>query len=74
MDSLESGVPAEKHQIQKFRHRGFQPADGGDIIMMFNEGPEPLNPDQTPMKKLWDNDVEQHITVRKHVDVVGVPV
>lgn len=56
------------HTVQIFRHRGFQPADpAAEIVMMFGEGQEPLNPDGSPMKKLWDHDHEQHTTVSNHV-------
>lgn len=57
-------------RVQKFRHRGWKPNDGGPEQMAFGSDPDPVNTDGTPMKKLWDNDVEQVITVKKHVDVV----
>lgn len=57
------------HMVQTFRHRGFQPDDlTADIVMMFGNDPEPLNPDGSPMKKLWDHDHEQHTTVQNHVE------
>lgn len=63
------GFSREKHEVQNFRHRGFQPADAVQpVIMMFGNDPAPKNPDGTDMLKLWDNDVDQVITVTKHVD------
>ncbi len=61
-------------QVQKFRHRGFKPNDGGPIVMQFENGPEPVNNDGSKMEELWDNDIEQVIFVKKHVDEVVVPV
>lgn len=62
----------EKHQTQKFRQRGFLPAnfnEGGEIVIIYNDEAVPLNPDQSEMRKIWDNDVEQHMVVRPHVEV-----
>lgn len=57
--------------VQIFRHRGFQPADpDSEIVMQFGDDPEPVNPDGSPMKKLWDHEHEQHTIVRNHVDSV----
>jgi hypothetical protein len=59
-----------KHEVQKFRHRGFQPSDANEpVIMKFGDEPAPTNPDGSSMKVLWDNDVEQVITVTKHASV-----
>ena len=67
-------MSTERKMFQTFRHRGFQPADPGqELIEMFGHDPAPLNPDGTPMKKLWDNDHEQHTIVRKHVDAPLAP-
>lgn len=58
--------------VQKFRHRGFQPADeAAERVQIFGNGPAPTNPDGSPMKEIWDNDIEQIIVTRKHVDVPG---
>jgi len=57
-----------KTEVQKFRHRGFQPNDNGPIVMMFGNDPAPKNVDGSEMKELWDNDIEQVIFVKKHVD------
>lgn len=55
--------------VQTFRHRGFQPLEtDSEIIMMFGDGPEPVNTDGTPMKKLWDHDHVQHTTVMNHLE------
>lgn len=61
----------EKHLLQKFRHRGFQPSDpAAEIEMMFGDGPVPQNPDGSEMKKLWDHDHEQHTVIKDHEDPV----
>lgn len=58
-----------KHEVQTFRHRGFQPADlSQPIIMMFGSDPAPTNPDGTVMKKLWDHDHAQTVTVSDHIE------
>ncbi len=59
----------EKHMEQKFRLRGYQPADpAAELVTVFGEAPEPTNPDGSVMKKLWDHDHEQHSIVRDHVE------
>lgn len=68
-------MPRFETETQSFRHRGFQPADPTQPrIMMFGSDPAPVNPDGTPMHKLWDNDVSQNITVSEHVETVAIPV
>lgn len=72
-DSVSVGG-GEVTRLQKFRHRGFKPNDGSPDVMMFGNDPAPLNTDGTPMQKLWDNDIDQVIKVKKHVDVIVDPV
>jgi hypothetical protein len=59
-----------RNEVQKFRHRGFQVSQdqAEPIVMMFGNDPEPESKDGSPIKKLWDNDVEQIIVVKPHVE------
>lgn len=71
------GFGKEKHEVQKFRHRGFELVDGSgvavpgvDTVMMFGNDPAPSDPvsSDSHWVKRWDNDVEQHIIVTKHIE------
>jgi hypothetical protein len=59
-----------RNEIQKFRHRGYQVSQDvtEPIVMMFGDDPEPVSKDGSPVKKLWDNDIEQVIIVKPHVE------
>lgn len=64
-------MPKFQNEVQKFRHRGFEPNDGTAIVMIFGNDPEPMNIDGSAMNKVWDHDIEQVITVKDHIDMTS---
>jgi hypothetical protein len=67
-------MPSYINETQSFRHRGFEDHEKLDCngnptrIMIFGDGPAPVDSQGQTLKLLWDNDVNQVITVSKHVD------
>ena len=62
----------EKKQRLKIRQRGYLPADPtAEHILIYENDAVPLNPDGSPMKKTFDNDVETHTTITPHVHQDG---
>jgi hypothetical protein len=59
----------EKKQTLSIRQRGYLPADASsEIIIIYENDVEPLNPDGSVMKKIWDNDVVTHTVIKPHVE------
>ena len=61
-------MPKFQNETQSFRHRGFQPSDASQpIVMIFGNDPAPVNPDGSAMIVLWDHDVTSVVTVKDHL-------
>lgn len=60
-------MPKYKDEVQTFRHRGFLPDNGGPVVMVFGDGPEPTAPGVVYTKQ-WDHDVSEAIQVSDHVE------
>ena len=63
----------EKHQKLKIRQRGYMVpnSDPAEFVLVYENDPVPTLPDGTPMKKVWDNDVETHSVITAHVHQDG---
>lgn len=60
-------MPKFQNETQSFRHRGFEDVENDKIVMMFGDGTAPVDSQGVELKKLWDHDVNQVITVSDRV-------